>query len=43
AAATALVENTELSAPEVVNKALMIAASICVYTNNSLTIETLDL
>ena len=26
-----------------VNKALMIAASICVYTNSSLTIETLDL
>ena len=43
AAATALVENTELGAPEVVDKALMIAASICVYTNSSLTIETLDL
>lgn len=40
-AATALLENTELSAREVVEKSLNIAASICVYTNNSLTIEEL--
>ena len=43
AAATALVENTPLAAADVVRKSLMIAAGICVYTNNSLTIETLDL
>ena len=43
AAATALVENTELAAADVVYKSLMIAADICVYTNNALTIETLDL
>jgi ATP-dependent HslUV protease subunit HslV len=43
AAATALVENTELNAAEVVRKSLLIAASICVYTNSSLTVETLDL
>ena len=43
AAATALVENTELAAADVVHKSLMIAADICVYTNNALTIETLDL
>ena len=43
AAATALVENTELEPADVVRKSLMIAASICVYTNSSLTIETLDL
>jgi ATP-dependent HslUV protease subunit HslV len=43
AAARALVENTGLSAKEVVEKALHIAADICIYTNHSLTIETLDL
>ena len=43
AAATALAENTELEPADVVRKSLMIAASICVYTNSSLTIETLDL
>ena len=36
-------ENTPLAAADVVRKSLMIAASICVYTNSSLTIETLDL
>ena len=42
AAARALVDNTELSAEEVVRKALEIAASICVYTNENVVIETLD-
>jgi len=42
AAATALYENTELSAREIVEKGLNIAASICIYTNNNLTIEELD-
>jgi ATP-dependent HslUV protease subunit HslV len=42
AAARALVDNTELSAEEVVRKALEIAASICVYTNENIVIETLD-
>ena len=42
AAATALYENTELSAREIVEKGLQIAASICIYTNDKLTIETLD-
>jgi L-ascorbate metabolism protein UlaG (beta-lactamase superfamily) len=37
----ALYDNTELSAKDVVEKALHIAADICVYTNHSLTIETL--
>jgi len=41
AAAQALLENTELSAHNIVEKALSIAASICVYTNHSLTIEEL--
>jgi ATP-dependent HslUV protease subunit HslV len=41
-AARALLENTDLSAQEIVEKSLGIAASICVFTNNNLTIETLD-
>jgi len=41
-AATALMENTELSAREIVEKSLNIAADICIYTNHNLTIETLD-
>jgi ATP-dependent HslUV protease, peptidase subunit HslV len=41
AAATALMENTELSAREVVEKAMKIAGDICIYTNHSLTVEEL--
>ncbi len=43
AAARALLENTELSAREIVERALTIAADICIYTNRNLTIEELDL
>ena len=42
AAATALLENTELSAYEIAEKALSIAGNICVFTNGNQTIETLD-
>jgi ATP-dependent HslUV protease subunit HslV len=42
AAARALLENTELDARSIVEKALTIAADICVYTNQNLTIEELD-
>lgn len=41
AAAKAMLQNTELDAKEIVQKALSIAADICVYTNHSLTIELL--
>ncbi|MDR9406336.1 MAG: ATP-dependent protease subunit HslV [Spiribacter sp.] len=41
AAAQALVNNTDLGAAQVVEKALGIAADICIYTNHTLTIETL--
>lgn len=41
-AATALMENTDLSARDIVEKGLNIAADICIYTNHNLTIETLD-
>ncbi|MEO8400207.1 MAG: ATP-dependent protease subunit HslV [Gammaproteobacteria bacterium] len=40
-AATALLENTELDARAIVEKSLGIAASICIYTNHNLTIESL--
>ncbi|HEY0913381.1 ATP-dependent protease subunit HslV [Solimonas sp. SE-A11] len=43
AAARALVDNTELGARDIVEKALHIAADICIYTNHNLTLETLDL
>lgn len=42
AAARALLENTELSAEEIVKKALTIAGDICVFTNSFQTIEVLD-
>lgn len=41
AAATALIENTELSARDIVEKSLNIAGDICIYTNRNLTIEEL--
>ena len=39
AAATALLQNTELSARDIVEKSLTIAGNICVYTNQHQTIE----
>ncbi|MBY8964259.1 ATP-dependent protease subunit HslV [Algiphilus sp. NNCM1] len=39
AAARALFDNTELSAADIVDKAMHIAADICIYTNHSLTVE----
>lgn len=41
AAARALVESTDLPAREIVEKALTIAADICIYTNRNFTIEQL--
>jgi ATP-dependent HslUV protease subunit HslV len=41
AAARALLENTELGAREIVEKALGIAADICVYTNQNVLVEEL--
>jgi len=38
-AARAMFENTELTAREIVEKSLKIAADICIYTNDALTIE----
>ena len=39
AAARALLENTKLSAMEIVKRSLGIAGDICIYTNHNLTIE----
>lgn len=43
AAALAMLENTELSALEIVKKSLSIASNICVFTNGNVTIEELSL
>ena len=42
AAGMALLDNTELGAREIVEKALSIAADICIYTNHNLVIEELS-
>ena len=42
AAARALMENTELEARAIAERALNIAADICIYTNRHLTIEELQ-
>jgi len=41
AAARALLENTELGARDIVERALGIAADICIYTNRNLVLEEL--
>ena len=41
AAGRALIENTDLSAREIAEKSLNMAADICIYTNHNLTIEEL--
>lgn len=41
-AARALLDNTDLSARDIVENSLAIAADICVYTNHNRTIETLE-
>jgi ATP-dependent HslUV protease subunit HslV len=42
AAARALLDNTELSALEITEKALSIAGNICVYTNQNHSFEAID-
>ena len=42
AAAMALLRNTELDAETITRQALGIAADICIYTNENLTVETLE-
>jgi len=42
AAARALLENTQLAPREIVDKALAVAADICIYTNHQRTIESIE-
>jgi ATP-dependent HslUV protease subunit HslV len=42
AAARALITHTELSAAQIVRAALEIAADLCIYTNRSIEVETLE-
>ena len=42
AAARALIDNTDLAPAEIVSRALAIAGDLCIYTNQSHTIESID-
>ncbi len=42
AAATALMEHTEMAPREIVEKAMGISADICIYSNRTLSIEVID-
>ncbi len=42
AAAFALIENTDLAPRELVERAMEIAADICIYSNRTITIEVID-
>ncbi|MBW1987921.1 MAG: ATP-dependent protease subunit HslV [Deltaproteobacteria bacterium] len=41
AAATALLRNTDMDAPAIVRAAMEVAASLCIYTNDRITMEML--
>ena len=41
AAARALSQHTQMSAQEIVREAMLVAASICIYTNDNITVESL--
>jgi ATP-dependent HslUV protease subunit HslV len=41
-AALALSENTELDAEEIARKAMKIAAGVCIYTNENVTVEIIE-
>ncbi len=43
AAARALIRHSGLSATEIATEAMKIASEICIYTNNTITVEELDL
>jgi ATP-dependent HslUV protease subunit HslV len=42
-AAMAYLDGSDLDAEQIVRKSLGIAADICIYTNNNIVIETLDI
>jgi ATP-dependent HslUV protease subunit HslV len=41
-AALALAENTEMDAEDIARKAMKIAAEVCIYTNEQVTVETIE-
>ncbi|HLV80559.1 MAG TPA: ATP-dependent protease subunit HslV [Chthonomonadaceae bacterium] len=41
-AAKALARNTKMSAPEIATEAMRIASEVCIYTNDKVTIETIE-
>ena len=41
AAARALLQHTDMDAAKIAGEALRVAASICIYTNDNITVETL--
>jgi ATP-dependent HslUV protease subunit HslV len=41
-AALALSENTDMDAEEIARKAMKIAAEVCIYTNENVTVETIE-
>ena len=41
-AALALSENTDMDAEEIARKAMKIAAEVCIYTNENVTLETIE-
>ena len=41
AAARALLDNTDLTAPDIARRSLEIAARLCIYTNSEISVETL--
>lgn len=43
AAAKALIQHSDMNAKDIVEAAMKIAASICIYTNNIITIEELGI
>ncbi len=42
-AATALLRHTDMNARDIAENALRIAASICIYTNDNISVETVDI
>lgn len=43
AAARALIRHSDLAATEIAREAMKIASEICIYTNNNITVEELDM
>ena len=41
AAARALMQHTQMTAPQIAGEALRIASTICIYTNDNITVESL--